>query len=664
MKQIPLALVAAALVAACPADGIRPCALNVLPVGKVRPEGWLRMQLELQRDGITGHAEELYDDIGNSDWLTGAHRGKQYEWERGPYYAKGLLSLAFALDDATLKARAKRWVDAILASQLPDGDFGPKRHSWWANMISLWLLRDWAEATGDARVAPFLERYFAFQRREFGKCPIAGDSMWAVARTGDEMDVVLWLYGKTGKDEWLEFARALSKQSADWSTYYRRGGDPGREKSTGYRCHIVNFMQGLKTPALQWRLDGDPLKAGAYEAAFASDGWVMRTCGRPDRMVNGTEPLTDRSATQGTELCAIAERILSCQSVISVFGSAAVADDLETVAYNALPGTLAPDGKGIRYYCLLNQPSCEDKLLLFANNGDRKEMVGAICPGPHSGFGCCRSNFHLAWPKFAQTMWMGTPDGGLAAVAYGPCRVSANGFEIEEGGDYPFGGNVTLTVRAAPGRKALALRIPAWAAGAEMKVNGVAEADVKPGTFHRVVRDWRAGDVVTLEFPLDVRASFWHQDAVAVMRGPLLYALKMACADTVVDRYKVPYENEWIEKGGKYGYPRHSLRPQSPWGYALVRRADGAFAYEASPVSLGKENPFRPGCAPVTLRMKAVPTDFGGWGYMREGASARAVDPPPSPVPADASRTETVELVPFGSTQIRISLFPWAREGL
>ena len=46
-----------------------------------------------------------------------------------------------------------------------------------------------------------------------------------------------------------------------------------------------------------------------------------------------------------------------------------------------------------------------------------------------------------------------------------------------------------------------------------------------------------------------------------------------------------------------------------------------------------------------------------------QGAPAHR-DAPPSPVPADASRTETVELVPFGSTQIRISLFPWAREGL
>ena len=657
MKHSITALCATALAAACCAGDLRPAALNVLPVGRVCPQGWLRLQLELQRDGITGHAEELYDDIGNSDWLTGARRGKQYAWERGPYYAKGLVSLAFALDDDALKAKARRWVDCILASQRPEGDFGPKTRNWWANMISLWLLRDWSDATGDARVAPFLARYFDYQRIAFKELPIGKESCWAMARAADELDVVYWLYARTGEAKWLDFAREVSAQTADWTTYYREGGDPSFPQ--GYRCHIVNFMQGLKAPALQWRLDGDPRKAGAYEAAFAPDGWVMRTCGRPDRMVNGSEPLTDRSASQGTELCAIAERILSCQSVISVFGSAAVADDLETVAYNALPGTLAPDGKGIRYYCLLNQPACVDKLLLFANNGDRKEMVGAICPGPHAGFGCCRSNFHLAWPKFAQTMWMGTPDGGLAAVAYGPCRVSANGFEIEEGGDYPFGGNVTLTVRGDAGRKTLALRIPAWASGAEVKVNGVAEAGVTPGTFHRVTRDWRTGDVVTLAFPLEVRASYWRHDAVAVSRGPLLYALKMAMKDSIVDRYKVPYENEWIEKGGKLGFPRHELKPASPWGYALVRGADGTFPCEVSPVSLG-ENPFRPGCAPVTLRMKAVPTEFGGWGYMREGASARAVDPPPSPVPAGAAQPETVELVPFGSTQIRISLFPWA----
>ena len=83
--------------------GLRENALRVLPLGSVRPEGSLRERLELQAKGLTGHAEELYDDIGRSDWLTNAGRGDQYSWERGPYYARGLIALAFTLGDDGLK---------------------------------------------------------------------------------------------------------------------------------------------------------------------------------------------------------------------------------------------------------------------------------------------------------------------------------------------------------------------------------------------------------------------------------------------------------------------------------------------------------------------------------------------------------------------------------
>ena len=629
-------------------EGVRTAAMEVLPVGAVRPTGWLATQLRMQADGLTGHAEELYADIGKSDWLTGANKGGQYSWERGPYYAKGLLSHAFALDDETLKARAKKWVEAVLASQLPNGDFGPKRHNWWANMISLWMLRDWAEATDDARVVPFLERYFAFQREEFKTFPLAADSAWAQARAGDEMDVAVWLWRKTGKAEWLDFAKSLCGQSADWTSYYRRGGDPGWK--AGYRCHIVNFMQGLKTPALQWLLTGDEAARDAYRAAFADDGWIMRQYGRPDRMVNGSEPLADRSATQGTELCAIAERILSCQTVLSVLGDADVADDLETVAYNALPATIAADGRGIRYYCVLNLPACEDKNRLFANNGWREECTGSVCPGPHAGFGCCRSNFHLAWPKFVQSMWMAR-EGGLAAVAYGTCTVTTPTAVLDEAGSYPFGERVTITVRRTKTEGwPLFVRVPRWCSAPEVTVNGERVPGAKAGAFVRVARTWKAGDVVALRFPMKTEVSFWDRAAAAVMRGPILYAFRPASEERKVKRYKVPYENEWIEDFGG-DFPRKEILPKEPWNWALALRADGTLPI-AEIAGTGPE---------TTLRVKGIRTDFGGWGCFREGEAGRAIDPPMSPLPREGASEETLTLVPFAATQVRISLFPWIK---
>ena len=622
-------------------QGICP-SMDVLPLGSVRPEGWLRTQLDLQAEGLTGHAEELYDDIGQSDWLTGAGIGKEFSWERGPYYAKGLVSLAFVLDDAGLKTKAKRWVDAMLSSQRENGDFGPKARNWWANMIALWTLRDWCEATGDGRIVPFPEKYFAFKRDDLKTYPFKADSKWAVARAGDELDVVLWLWRKTGKDEWRDFAQSIAAQSADWTTYYYRGGDPAGPNENGCRSHIVNFMQGLKTPALEYLLDGDPKKRDAYAAAFDPKGWVMRQCGRPDRMINGSEPMSDRSASQGTELCAIAERILSCQTVIAATGDLTAADDLEIVAYNSLPATLGADGKGIRYYCLLNQPSCEDKFLGFANNGGRfgvNERNGAICPGPHSGFGCCRSNFHFAWPKFVQSMWM-RKGGGLAAVAYGPCTVSA---EIEGKPvvwkmetDYPYSGKVVLRLMEGDGVFPLFVRVPGW--------TGLSDA----GSFRRFDRAWSKGDVVELDFPITVRASFWERDAVALTRGPLLFSLRMDAEERIVQRYQVPFESRWIEDGGG-AFPRKEIFPKSAWGYALLLDGD------RRPVEMEVT-----GTGPnVRIGVKAVRTDFGGWGYMQDVTTGRAVDPPTSPIPDENGSSETVWLMPMGETQIRVTLFPW-----
>src|SRR4051794_26776685 len=93
-----------------------------LPIGSIRPEGWLKRQLELQKAGLTGSAEEIYDALARSSgWLGGGGES----WERSAYCVKGLVALAYTLDDPELAQRAEKWSDWALAGQRADGSFGP-----------------------------------------------------------------------------------------------------------------------------------------------------------------------------------------------------------------------------------------------------------------------------------------------------------------------------------------------------------------------------------------------------------------------------------------------------------------------------------------------------------------------------------------------------------
>ena len=133
-----------------------------LPLGIVKADGWLLTQLELQRDGLTGYAETLYDEADNlgaqSDWLG----GNGNSWERAPYYVKGLVPLAYILNDEGLINKAQKWINWSINSQKTNGFFGPTGNTdWWARMPMLYAIRDYYEATQDEKVIPFFTKYSA-----------------------------------------------------------------------------------------------------------------------------------------------------------------------------------------------------------------------------------------------------------------------------------------------------------------------------------------------------------------------------------------------------------------------------------------------------------------------------------------------------------------------
>ncbi len=610
-----------------------------LPLGCVKADGWLKQQLILQKEGLTGHAEELYGDIGDAGWIG----GNNDSWERGPYYAKGLIPLAYILDDAGLIQKSQKWINVVLKSQKANGDFGPRERNWWPNMIVLYYMRDCYEVTNDARIIPFMAKYFQFQLESLSSRDLNSESGWAKARGGDNIDIVLWLYNHNGDANLLKLADLLDSQTNDWTTYYTTG------KGNNWRPdHIVNVMQGLKKPPLWYLRSGKAADRDAFLQATGKDGWLMKSYGRIDGMVNGSEPLSDLSSTEGTELCAIVERILSSSIALRVLGHPVIGDQIERVAYNALPAILKYDIKGMRYYSLVNQPKNTNEELGFRHNGKEQN---AICPSPHSGYGCCRSNFHFGWPKFVQHMWMATADNGLAVAAYGPSRVTAKVAEgtevtITQVTDYPFRDTIALEVSTpSTVRFPLKLRIPGWCTKPVVKVNGSAMADVKPGTYHTIDRQWRNGDSVSITFPMKAKASVWINNSVGIERGPLVYSLLI----------KESWKTVSSMLGGRF--KTEEIMPASPWNYGLaitdLDKPDSGISVVESAMPV---QPFKASDAPIKLIVDArrVPS----WGNFRKDLPGRAEEPPIGPI-VSTEPIEKVTLIPFGSTELRITYFPY-----
>ena len=142
-----------------------------LPIGTIKPEGWLKAQLNRMRTGMTGHLDTVYEKVmgKRNGWLG----GDGDVWERGPYWIDGLLPLAYILEDKELIKKVQPWIEWALASQKEDGYFGPdtdreyevglqrdNSHDWWPKMVVLKIMQQYYSATNDPRVLDFMTKYF------------------------------------------------------------------------------------------------------------------------------------------------------------------------------------------------------------------------------------------------------------------------------------------------------------------------------------------------------------------------------------------------------------------------------------------------------------------------------------------------------------------------
>jgi hypothetical protein len=609
-------------------------AFEALPLGSIKPAGWLKNQLRIQADGLTGHLEEHWPDVGPDNGWIG---GKGESWERGPYYLDGLLPLAILLEDERLIAKANRWVEWTLASQKENGMFGPerietvnhdvdKKQDWWHYMIMLKVLTQYEEATGDDRIVPFLTKFFRYVRSVIEEQPLRG---WAEARGAEMLLCILWLYKRTSESFLLELARIVAKQTIDWTDIFHDFPFWQKVEQWDWRTHVVNVAMGLKTPGVLYELSGAQKEKEAVHRGIDS---LMTYHGQAHGMFSGDEWLSGTHPSQGVELCAVVEYMFTMEQLIRIFGEGRFGDILEKVAFNALPAAISADWTSHQYDQQVNQIVCNVAPRNWSN-GPEANLFGL-----EPNFGCCTANMHQGWPKLTSHLWMTDGNGGLAAVSYAPCTVRSQvgtgaAALLQVGGEYPFRDEVKMELTLdRPERFAISLRVPAWCVSPSLTVNGDSIALQVTNGYAKVVREWRNGDVIRLHLPMEVRTVSRNLYAVSVERGPLVYAL--------------PIKENWQLLTKREKFHDWEIYPASPWKYGLLSDTD----FDVSTAEVPYQ-PFDAANSPV--RLKARGQLVRNW--RMEGNNAGT--PPLNPT-TDGQPVTELELVPYGGAKLRISEFP------
>ncbi len=617
-----------------------------LPTGTVKPKGWLLKQLELQAEGYIGHMGEVSGNLNKHDnaWLNPSGKGGCF-WEEVPYWLRGYASMAFLLDDPKLVAEARLWLEPSIIGQRPNGYFGTEAIAGndknapdlMPHQNMLYAYRAYYDYTGDKRILDLMTRYFHWELTLDDKMFFNGG--WGAARNSDNMDMVYWLYNRTGDPKLLELGEKLMRTGERWMNHL--GG-----------CHNVAFCQGFRKPAVFYQQNKDSKYLAQMESNYDD---IYDVYGQvPGGMFAGDEFARPghTDPRQAIETCGAVEMMFSAEVLLRIAGDLKWMDRCENIAYNTLPATTTADFRGLRYLTSPNQCNSDarSKAPTLADDGPMQVMN----PRDHH---CCQHNLACAWPYFIESLYEATPDRGLAAMMYAPCLVTAQVGDgtkvtIEQRTCYPFDERIELLL-SSPKSVAfpLYLRIPAWCIQPKLSINGRAsDIAVKGGDLVRVARTWTSGDKVVLDLPMAIVVARWEKNnnSVSVNRGPLTYSVKIG--EKYVRQHPERKEDKW---------PAYEIVPTTPWNYGLVLdSADPIASIEVVKKSFPmSDQPFTLAETPVELKVRAKRIPHWTENYFGVVDKLQ-----PSPVKSDEP-VETVTMVPMGAARLRMSALPTIGDG-
>lgn len=628
-----------------------------LPSSSIHPQRWLKETLERQRDGMALHRDACGYPFNTNLWVGKLPKPQWQGYEQTAYFIDGIYRAGLLLNDPSLLKIGLENIHYVLNHPEPDGHLGPVAADFkmilgpdgvagpkeagqqWPFTVFTRAIMAYYEATRDSSVLTALTKHYMTFPVKFG----------VDTRDVDAIEGMCWLYWHTGNNDIIQIAERTWKNFVNSSL-----NGPKNKKiwtlermtnAEALRGHGVSVSELSKQAALLY------LATGKKEYLDAAKG-VFKSLKRDDELADGVlssdAGLSGKNPDHQHETCVITDYNWSRGYMLMASGNAALADGIERATYNAGYGVITKDFKSLEYYSAPNQV-----YITQTSNHPKKSGVPFRSLQSYRTDHvpeCCTGNIQRTFPTFIGRMWMKSRDNGIAAVFYGPSSVSTEAginnqpVTIEQQTDYPFQGEINLTIKTKkPVSFPLYLRIPGWVSTVIIKVNGKEiNETIKPGTFFKLKRVFSNNDKIIVSFAMPVRKENSAKGGISILRGPLLYSLKIKERMEKVNNTPEPTT-----------FPGWNIYPENAWNYGLEINDEDDLKKFTVQVRSIDSFPWTLKSTPIVIKGSAKKID--SWQLVGEHKEMPVLPEKGAKIEGQA---ESIELVPYGATLIHLSVFP------